>query len=240
MPFSLSFDQDALLLDIDGTLLDIAPSARQVRMPHDLAENLYRLSQKLDGAFALISGRTIEDIDRLFAPYAFACAGVHGAEYRLSSQSPVIQTAPLPETLLTHAAQACGTIPGVLLENKTYALAFHYRQNPSAQERVQMLAAHLAETESNDLRLLLGRKVVEIVSPHCDKGMALRRLMQAPPFQKRRPVFLGDDTTDLAAMGACLSLGGQAARVGKGGDKTFTFKDPAAVRAWIADLLTRQ
>ena len=76
---SKCLDGCAILLDIDGTLLDLAPTPREVFVPPRLSETLDRLLGKTSGALALVSGRSLNDIDLIFAPAQFPAVGGHGA-----------------------------------------------------------------------------------------------------------------------------------------------------------------
>src|SRR6187200_1084575 len=67
--------ETAILLDIDGTLLDLAPTPREVWVPPGLAKTLERLHQRTGGALALVSGRSLNDIDLIFAPKQFPGVG---------------------------------------------------------------------------------------------------------------------------------------------------------------------
>src|SRR3954451_13947144 len=80
----------ALLLDIDGTLLDFAPTPREGWVPPGLAKTMNRLLQRTSGALALVSGRSLNDIDLIFAPAEFPAVGGHGAEMRLSTDSEAV------------------------------------------------------------------------------------------------------------------------------------------------------
>src|SRR6202142_4185156 len=91
-PLPPRLDQTALLLDIDGTLLDLAPTPREVWVPPGLADTLGRLLMRTSGALALVSGRSLNDIDLIFAPEQFPAVGGHGAEMRLSTDSEAVAT----------------------------------------------------------------------------------------------------------------------------------------------------
>lgn len=228
--------KDALFLDIDGTILDIAPTAHDVVVPKTLVDSLDRLQHKLNGALAFLSGRTIQDIDRLFAPLRFPCAGAHGAEWRLSSGGPINSIAPLSESLRMKISGTFANMAGVRVEDKGYTIAVHYRQSPELAEKIKKaLGEHIDQSEI-PLTLIPGRKVFEIAMPSHNKGQALERFIKTAPFKNRRPVFLGDDITDIAAMGACLKNGGIAARIGNSKANLNAFANPEAVRRWINDL----
>src|SRR5258707_1441639 len=79
-PVDLRPRQIGLFLDVDGTLLDLASRPEAVEVPSDLCDTLAGAERRLDGALALVSGRPIEHLDRLFAPLRFRASGIHGAQ----------------------------------------------------------------------------------------------------------------------------------------------------------------
>lgn len=240
MPLTLTPAQDALFLDIDGTLLDIAPTAQAVVVPETLVADLAVLAERLDGALALISGRMIHEIDALFAPLCLPCAGAHGAEWRLSSGGAVETASRLSDFLRDDIAAAFAKEDGVFVEDKIYSIAIHYRQAPLLGTKIEETLARLVVPYSETVTLLPGRKVAEIVQKEADKGGALHRFMQQAPFAGRRPIFFGDDVTDLAAVSVCRALGGAAFMVGRGDGGDETFASPAAVRDWVRRMVVAQ
>ncbi|HAX92208.1 MAG TPA: trehalose-phosphatase [Rhodospirillaceae bacterium] len=234
MPIKIHPDQDALFLDIDGTLLDIAPSAEEVVMPKQLIKDLGALYGKLGGALALISGRTIADIDHLFKPLRLPCSGAQGAEWRLSPDSEIQSHKPLPSTIAQKITDAFGDIKGVRVEDKGYTVAVHYRQAVAQVEEIEeILTSVIKAIGAKEIVLVRGRKVVEVLRAGQNKGMALERFLKHEPFKGRRPAFLGDDDTDISAIGASLKNGGIAARVGRGKKADNAFASPDSVRAWL-------
>ena len=141
----------AILLDIDGTLLDLAPTPREVWVPPGLAETLSRLREKTSGALALVSGRSLNDIDLIFAPEQFPAVGGHGAEMRISTDSEAVAThaPPMDKELKRRLAAIAKLSPGILLEDKGYSLALHYRLAPHAEkaiyEAVSLIRAESAQ-----------------------------------------------------------------------------------------------
>ena len=204
----------ALLLDVDGTLLHIAETPDGVAGSTALCRLLSRLAPALDGAVALISGRTIQDLDRLFTPLKPPAAGLHGLEHRnAKGQVSTLGEAEALDHLRAPLAEFASSHKGLLLEDKGRALAFHYRRAPDREaevkERIEALTGG-----SEDLRTIHGKMVVEIKPRHADKGSAVRAFMCEPPFHGRIPVFLGDDVTDEDAFEAVNDLNGLSIRVG--------------------------
>ena len=231
----------ALFLDFDGTLVELAPTPDAVIVPRDLPGLLERLRDRLGGALAVVSGRPVADIDRLLAPSRLAAAGSHGAELRASPRGEVVPLGePLPEplhaSLVALAAALRRRSPGVRAEDKGTAFALHYRQAREAEPALRAGLGGLPLGE--DWEILAGHCVYEIRSRHRHKGDALRRLMSEAPFAERKPVYLGDDRTDLDGMAAAWALGGQGVAVGglDAPKAEWALADPAAVRDWLRRL----
>jgi trehalose 6-phosphate phosphatase len=208
----------ALFLDIDGTLVPIAPSPTEVRPSPDLPRLLTRAAAGLGNALAIVSGREITSIDQVtqgVVPYA---AGSHGAEFRLGLGQAVLRPGPQPDIagLESDVLARMGEWPGLLIEPKRAGLAVHYRKAPELGRRVRdELDALLRRRGQSDLALLQGDHVVEVRSPAHNKGEAVRRIMKEAAFQGRRPVFIGDDVTDEDGFVAVQELGGTAIIVGE-------------------------
>lgn len=229
----------ALFLDVDGTLVHLADTPEAVEVSDHLRDVLVRLVPSFDGAVALISGRPISDLDRLFAPVRLPAAGLHGLEHRdarghlrLLGESEMLE--PLRGPLRAFATEN----PGVMLEDKGRALALHYRKAPDAEGRARRLVAGLAGRHADILRVLDGKMVLEIKPRLSDKGAALRSFLDEPPFRGRRPVFIGDDVTDEDAFSAVNDLGGCSIRVGDGRDShaRWQLPDVNGVIGWLESL----
>jgi len=200
----------ALLLDVDGTLIDFGPTPHEVHVSDDLKETLTRLSPLTGGALALVSGRPIGDLDRMFAPLKLAAIGGHGAEMRLRGDEIINAAAPLPQDLRRHLAGAATPGSGVVVEDKVYSLALHYRQAPQHEDRLRAhIAAGRAAFPGEATELLTGKAILELKRPNVNKGDGVRELMRHPPFAGRIPVFIGDDVTDESAFAVLPELGGK-------------------------------
>lgn len=229
----------AVLLDIDGTLLDIAPTPGAVIVPASLRQTLSRLSRETGGALALVSGRSLDDIDRLFAPLRLPAIGGHGAELRLSPDEAIETEAhPLDGGLRNRLAELAVGAPGILVEDKGYSLAVHYRLAPEQEGRVkQAVAAIQADWPKEPIEVLPGKSVVEIKPAGFHKGAAIRELMRHRPFAGRRPVFVGDDTTDESAFAVMPEFNGMGFSVGRRLPGTaHCFPAPTDVRRWLEHL----
>jgi trehalose 6-phosphate phosphatase len=231
----------AVLLDIDGTLLDLAPTPREVWVPPGLAQTLNRLHEKTSGAIALVSGRSLNDIDLIFAPEQFPAVGGHGAEMRISIGSEAVAThaPPMDKDLKRRLAAIAKLSPGILLEDKGYSLALHYRLAPHAEtaiyEAVSLIKADLPDAP---IEVLPGKCVCEIKQSGFTKATGVRELMMHEPFRGRRPIFIGDDVTDESVFAIMPDFGGLGFSVGgRPLGVAGHFEQPSDVRAWLARLV---
>lgn len=227
-----------LFLDVDGTLLDLAETPDAVVVPPRLLTDLSRLSARLGGALALITGRPVSFVDRLFPGSGFFVAGLHGAEIRTGNASgPAVPvTYEGLETAKVRIERAVGSWPGVLVEDKGIAVALHYRQAPEFEPDVRALMEEIAGSVPG-WTLLSGKFVLELRPAGRDKGDALKIFMEQPPFVGRLPLAIGDDVTDEAMFRVANDAGGFSVRVGGRGDPTAAqgrVGTPAELRAWIA------
>ncbi len=179
---ALDLASSALLLDVDGTLIDIGPSPFEVHVPEALCRSLARLLERMDGALALVSGRPIRDIDKLFSPLKLPAVGGHGAEMRLADGEVIAGVKALPDKLRKRLALAATPGSGVVLEDKGYSFALHYRQTPQQEPRLRALVDRVrAEFPDEALEVLLGKAMFEVKRPGISKGEAVRTLMTHAP-----------------------------------------------------------
>jgi trehalose 6-phosphate phosphatase len=235
----------ALLIDVDGTLLEIAPRPELVAVPSGLPDLLQRLAGERSGALALISGRPIVDLDRLLRPWQGAAAGLHGIERRTAdgdgaaggdSEADRAAAAAL-ERLRPELAALAGQQPGIWLEDKGRTLALHYRAAPDAGAAIGDAATRLLREHGEVLRLIPGKMVVEFQPRHHGKGSAIAAFMEEPPFRGRVPVFLGDDTTDEEGFAEVNRRGGISIRVGPpigGSAAIYELPSVTATLDWLA------
>lgn len=205
----------ALFLDVDGTLLEIAGAPDEVWVDDRLPGILRRLRRRLAGAVALISGRRLDELDRLFPLSGLPAAGLHGLERR-RSDGVVVRGAKegLPEASRRSLGALAAAHPGVLIEDKGVAVAVHYRAAPGAEAAVRRSIDALMVGLAADFELLDGKMVLEIRRRGGHKGDAVASFMAEPPFRGRLPVFIGDDVTDEDGFEAANRLGGWSVRVG--------------------------
>src|SRR4051812_39644615 len=234
-------DQTAILLDIDGTLLDLVPTPREVWVPPGLAKTLNRLLERTSGALALVSGRSVNDIDLIFAPMQFPAVGGHGAEMRLSAETEAVSAhaPPMDKELKRRLAAIAKISPGILLEDKGYSLALHYRLAPHAESAIyDAVSVIRADLPDAPIEVLPGKSVCEIKHSGFTKATGVRELMMHPPFRGRKPFFIGDDVTDETVFAIMPDLDGLAFSVGRRARGVAGhFDAPSDVREFLAHLL---
>lgn len=212
---ALSPETLAVLLDFDGTLVAIADQPGGVVLKERTVETLARLESVLGGAVAIVSGRRIEEIDRIFAPRTFPVAGIHGLERRDAGGRR--HEAPYDRAALDAMAEtleaAVGDEPGLLLERKPGSVALHYRRRPELEGFCREQAARVAD-ERPGVHVLTGKMVVEVKLGGRTKADAVEAFMAEEPFAGRRPLYAGDDVTDEDAFGAVADLGGTSIKIG--------------------------
>lgn len=235
-------DQWALFVDIDGTLLGVAPTPDAVTVPAGLVQLLEGVVRGLGGAAAILTGRRVADADRLFAPLQLIASGVHGTELRADRGGAVaILAQPIPPSVIQAMNNIASIASGILVEQKGCGVAVHYRNAPLARQALESEMAAIVAASSYELVLRQGRKVLEAVPRGYSKGTALTALASRPPFKGRRPVMVGDDVGDESAFLAAERLGGLGLRVaGEHFDSgTADFDGVHSVRAWLKALASR-
>lgn len=235
-PPPLAPDQ-ALFLDVDGCLLELAPTPVEVVVPPGLVTLLREISTELRGAAAIVSGRSLIVVDQLLAPWRPAGAGVHGAELRFPGSLAIRRHDPITASVAQQLRRRFAEVPEVLIEDKASAVAIHFARCP---ERAAECESALTEAVQGvaGLRLQYGRAVIEAVRIDANKGGAVRVLMQHAVFAGRNPVFVGDDRTDEAAFALMRSCAGIGIKVGEGPTlASHRLADPSAVRGWLRDSL---
>lgn len=231
----------ALFLDFDGTLVELAATPDAIEVPLELPALLSRLGTCYSGALAILTGRSLNDLDRYLASPSWPAAGQHGAEIRRVAGGERF----LCDTDVLDAARAelTGFVAhhaGILVEDKGASIALHYRGVPEAQWAVKSTTQALVRASQGALESIAGKALYEVRPAGANKGDALRSFLEVPPFSGRKPLVIGDDQTDEAAFEAALGLGGYAIKVGSGSTAApLGLDDSAAVRCWLTQLCGR-
>lgn len=216
-PSSINFDRDALFLDFDGTLAEIAPAPDLVAFTPEARDLLEVLVERFSGAVAIVTGRQMSEIDRHLAPLELPVSALYGLVHRspngdvtdkqTSDAAVARASAKLKEFVEEHA--------GLLLELKGQTIALHYRARPDLA--VQSRAAVYAAVDGmTGIKVIEGKMVVEVAPVGADKGRAVRAFLKEQPFVGRRPVYIGDDISDEAAFAVVQELDGVAIKIGMG------------------------
>ena len=228
----------ALFLDVDGTLLEIMEHPDDVRAAPRLRQLLETASRSLDGALALVSGRSIASIDRIFAPLCLPAAGLHGLERR-DARGRVHYPSGYADRIGAARRELMDFVqsePGLLLEDKGAALALHYRNAPALEDECRRRIGMAHATAGDDFHVQRGKMVLELKPSGQDKGTAVMAFMSETPFRGRQPVFIGDDVTDEDGFRAVNALGGLSIRVGEaaGSAARHAASDVPEILDWLA------
>ena len=230
----------ALFLDFDGTLVEIAERPGEVVPPKGLVGLLEGLENALGGALAIVTGRSIADLDRFLAPATFVAAGLHGAEYRTSREEiPRPVALPIDPDLIAELVRLQRIFPGVRVEEKGATASVHWRAAPGVEHALAAELDRILGNGPDHLVVSRGRKVFEICPRHVSKGAAIDVLTGLAAFRGRRPIMIGDDVSDESGFEAAERLGGAGFRV-RGetfGSEVANFTSPRQVREWLSLLL---
>ena len=232
LPNLMNESRIALFLDFDGTLIEIAAEPDAVAVPQGLGRGLDRLSQRVGGALALVTGRSIDNLERFLGQPMVHLAGSDGGDVRAPGGVPLRKGNPLPPPVIA-ALNSFAAGNGLLFERKAHGGALHYRKRPELEGDARDFAAGLACTHG--LATKSGKCVIELVWPGADKGGAVDLLAARAPFTGATPVFIGDDVTDEDGFAACARLGGFGIAVGERPSATarYSLATVKDVHTWL-------
>ena len=224
-----------LFLDVDGTLIELTDSPLETFADSDLKTLLSCVAERLGGALALVSGRSIHYLDTLFTPLRLPAAGLHGVERRKASG--VLHGASFVDTQLSQARTAVSALvashPGTSVEDKGRTIAVHYRLAPAAESAIRQSLAAIAGPLGSNYHIQEGNMVLEIKPRGFTKETAIKAFMKEPPFSGRKPVFIGDDLTDQDGFRLVEDQGGISIAVGERVHGQFRLENAVAVRDWL-------
>ena len=237
LPPALEPGRHALFLDFDGTFVDFAPEPDAIKLRPGSREILERLSRRLRGALAIVSGRKVSDIDRHLAPLELPASGVHGQEIRPTEGDFRARPAS-PDFDRARRRLSAAILPNdpLLVEDKGAALVLHFRKHPEQRARAEALAA-AAVAGLSDLYAIEGHAIFEIRQRDVSKATAIELFGNMRPFAGRLPVFVGDDSTDEDGFRAAARAGGFGVKVGPGSTgAAYRLPDVSAVHVWLRKL----
>jgi trehalose 6-phosphate phosphatase len=227
-----------LFLDVDGTLIDFTDSPHDTCADAGLKALLGDVAERLGGAVALVSGRSIEYLDALFAPLRLPAAGLHGVERRKASGA--MHGASFVDSQLDRARTELQALvsanPGTILEDKGRTIAVHFRMAPQTEAAVRNAVRELATPLGSNYHIQGGNMMLEIKPSGFTKAAAIKAFMQEPPFSGRKPVFVGDDLTDKEGLKAVEDQGGISVAVGDRVRGQYQLDNAAAVRSWLQSI----
>ena len=230
----LSQKKIAIFLDIDGTLIPHADHPNNIMIPKNLRFILYNLRNKLNGALALISGRMVKDIQNIIRPLKLSVSGIHGLEYTNNLGEYLINyTEPIPLDIYEKLYKFSKNHPGSMIEEKNVSVALHYRNVPEIEKKAISIVNHLVR--GSNLKLLKGKKVLELVPKNSNKGKAINFFMNKHPFLHKIPIYIGDDVTDEYGFELVNNLGGYSIKVGYESNTlaNFFIKDTISVLKFL-------
>jgi len=230
----------AVFLDIDGTLIDFANKPNEIIVPKNLKHLLYYLNNKVDGTLALISGRMIVDIERIFNPLKFYSSGSHGLEFKDSFERYIIfNNKNIPKKIKKELSNFAKTYPGSFIEEKKFSIAFHYRNIPNI--KLKALKAISNFTHKSNYKILQGNHVIELIPANINKGKAIAYFMKKPLFSKKIPLYIGDDYTDEFGFKFINDIGGFSVKVGneKNTSANFFTRDTRTVHNILKFILNK-
>src|ERR1700678_2641504 len=224
-----------LFLDVDGTLIELTDSPLDPFASPELKILLGQVSERLGGALALVSGRSIGYLDGLFAPLRLPAAGLHGVERRKATGA--MHGASFVDTQLTGARSAVNALvqdhPGTSVEDKGRTIAVHFRMAPEWEADVRHPLSATANPLGSNYHIQEGKMAREKKPRGFPKATAIKALMAEPPFSGRTPVFVGDDLTDQDGFQMVEDQGGISIAVGDRVRAQFHLENPSAVRSWL-------
>jgi trehalose 6-phosphate phosphatase len=224
-----------LFLDVDGTLIELTDSPLETFADSELKTLLSHVAERLGGAVALVSGRSIHYLDELFAPLRLPAAGLHGVERRKASGA--LHGASFVDAQLSKARTAVQELveahPGTSMEDKGRTIAVHYRMAPQVEANIRQSLLAIAKPLGSNYHIQEGNMVLEIKPRGFSKATAIKAFMKEPPFSGRKPVFVGDDLTDQDGFRLVEDQGGISVAVGERVCGQFRLENASAVRAWL-------
>ena len=233
------FSHYAFFFDIDGTLTDLRSRPEKVSISPDVF-NIFEYLNKRGIPFALVSGRSVNDIDSLMCSRKLICAGIHGAQIRYGNgRYEQVEISGLDVACVWERLKlACGRFSGLRLENKLISFAIHFREAPELAGEAMWIAASLSELYPDSFAVQMGKNVCELRPNRVNKGLAVEKIMATPPFCGKTPVYIGDDITDEAAFRTVNEMDGCTVKVGN--EETtamYRLKNVKGVLNWMNELI---
>jgi trehalose 6-phosphate synthase/phosphatase len=190
----------ALLLDYDGTLVPFATEPRLAQPDEELTALLSELCSDPINQVTIVSGRPRNTLEQWFGKLPISLIAEHGAWLRHSGSEWRIlkrMTSDWKERVRPILQLYVDRLPGALLEEKEFSLAWHYRRADPEQAslRAKDLLDDLAGyTRNIDLQVFEGNKVIEVRNFGVNKGTAANEWLSTHAAEF--VLGIGDDWTD--------------------------------------------
>jgi trehalose 6-phosphate phosphatase len=228
-----------LFIDFDGTLIETAPTPDSIIVPRDLSALLVRLQRWSGERLAILSGRSLSDIDRRLSPLVLAGCGQYGAELRFADETVSQSCSSSDLDACRHLLASWSALnPEVLIEDKGLSIAFHTRAAPHAHSRVVRFVEDLCAIAGPGWVNHQGKGSIEMGRDDARKDIAVQSLLDSAPFAGCTPVYFGDDATDEACFAQVNAAGGMSIHVGSraGTCARWAFASPACLREFLTHL----
>lgn len=230
----------SLLLDFDGTLVELADRPDAITIDAPLIALLRRLTATFDGRLAIVSGRSVAQIEAFLGSAAPTIIGSHGAELKRDDRRIAPDRPPALLAAERDLTAAFGTRRDVVIEIKSHGVALHYRLVPPHEAAaIERHARDIARRFDGHDGLVLqeGKLMVELRTGGHDKGSGIAALLGHGPFAGHIPVFAGDDVTDEPGFATVAHHDGIGVLVGPDRPTAARHRlaDVAAVRRWLED-----
>lgn len=236
-PPTINCNDHAFYLDLDGTLAEIVARPEQAMISGGMRDLVGQLVAQTQGAVAIVSGRSLADIDRLLQPLSLPAAGSHGQELRGIADADQIEACASVDACVVAQITDFAAQTGLLAEQKPGSVALHYRSAPEREAESRALIDRLVSGDDR-YRAVHGKMVSELAQRAHDKGTAIAAFSNVAPFAGRVPVMVGDDVTDEDGFRTARELGGIAIKIGEGPtDASHRLASIAAFSDWLTEIL---
>ena len=234
-----------LCTDFDGTLVSFTGTPSETSLPDEVKELLSELADSPRLHLAVISGRSFYELDGLVPVENATLAGNHGLKIRFEDgTSHELETSEkIHRTISAMKAdieETVGDKPGVIIEDKSFGLALHYRKFNGDKESIKEVFSKIwSEHSINELEVIEGAELLEVRPGNWNKGDAVKLLQQK--WGGLPTIYIGDDTTDEDAFRVLKTQdGGIPIIVSKdeevSTEATYRLDDTGAVRDFLEEI----
>ncbi|QIT18905.1 trehalose-phosphatase [Acinetobacter pittii] len=214
---NLSLDKNyCLFLDIDGTLAPFQINPEHSFIPQTTLDVIKKIT-KLNIPVIAVTGRDVDTASKLLHPIEVPIAGLHGLDIYFDSGNyirPVLSSINFKK-LKQDITKNCDKHPELLIEDKGYSIALHYRKNPNLENNAINIMQRI-NLNYPQLKINRGKFVVELIPNQADKGRAIETILNHLDLPAVLPIFIGDDLTDESGFTYINQQSGLSIKVGPG------------------------